>query len=163
MTRVISLFLPLLLALSSLPLGAAEPVPAAAFAARAKQTRDRLDLLFRHHNEPAPAPGPNQNPFRPPAGTAATTPVAANQTEEPAAIPTSDDLLLKQAVGALKITGIVKKLDGEINVTINGELYKEGGIITARAQGSPLYLRIRRISANSVTFGWNDSEIIQPF
>ncbi len=35
--------------------------------------------------------------------------------------------------------------------------------ITARVQGIPVYLRIRRISTNSVTFGLNDSELIQPF
>lgn len=145
---------------------AAELMPAAGFTARAKQTRERIDTLFRHRND-APAPtGPDQNPFRTATDipVAATTSSSAGQPADSAqpSFPTSDDVLLKQAVATLKISGTVV-IGGQINVSINQETYKEGGSIIARVQGTSVYLHVRRITSNSVTFALNDSEVIQAF
>ncbi len=159
------ILLGLLFAVLTAEIRAADGVPAAAIAARAKQTRARIDLLFRHRDEP-PAPlDPNQNPFRTPSDGSAIPPsIAATSPVEnqPPAELTSDDVLLKRAVGTLKISGTVV-IGDQVHVTINQETYKEGGIITARVLGSPVYLRIRRITTNSVTFVLNGSEMIQPF
>lgn len=142
---------------------AADPVPAAAFTARAKQTRERLEILFRHRDETPAAPTASQNPFRTSDDTP-TTAGAASATGEPAkaAPPSSEETTLKAAVATLKISGTVV-ISGQINVSINQETYREGSVITARVQGAPVYLRIRRISNNSVTFVLNELELIQPF
>jgi hypothetical protein len=149
------------------PASAADGVPPAAIIARAKQTKARIDVLFRHRNE-APAPvGPNQNPFRTssdvPVPTADTSPAgqAAEVVEPPA--PTSDDNLLKQAVATLKIGGTVILAGGQIHVSINQETYKEGGSIITRIQGTVVILNIRRITASSVTFALNDSVLTLAF
>jgi hypothetical protein len=70
--------------------------------------------------------------------------------------------LLKAAVATLKISGTVVVSD-QINVSINQETYREGSVITARVQGIPVYLRIRRITNNGVTFVLNQLELVQPF
>ena len=143
---------------------AAEPVPAAAFAARAKQTRERLEILFRHRDETPTFPTSNQNPFRTSDDTPATETAGPNQAGETvkASAPTSEEAMLKAAVASLKISGTVV-VSGQINVSINQETYREGSVITARVQGTPVYLRIRRITNNSVTFVLNELELIQPF
>jgi hypothetical protein len=166
MNRILHLPLWILSSLILVSVHAAESVPAAAFTARAKQTRERIDILFRHHNDaPTTPPGPNQNPFR----TAADVPAPAisSSADQPgesvqSSFPTSDDVLLKQAVATLKIGGTVV-IGGQINVSINQETYREGGSIIARIQGTPVYLHVRRITSNSVTFALNDSELTQPF
>lgn len=144
---------------------AADPVPATAFAARAKQTRERLEVLFRHRDEALTVPTSNQNPFRTADDTSSAGPTATpGQMGEPAkaAPPSSEESMLKAAVASLKISGTVI-VSGQINVSINQETYREGSVITARVQGTPVYLRIRRITNNSVTFVLNELELIQPF
>jgi hypothetical protein len=160
-SRVIASAL-LLIGPTAVPVRPADGVPAAAITSRAKQTRARIEILFRHRNDPPPPLDPGQNPFRTssdlPAAVAALSPNAGNQTAE----PTSDDVLLKRAVATLKISGTVV-IGDQVNVTINQETYREGGIITARILGTPVYLRIRHITPNSVTFALNDAELVQPF
>lgn len=143
---------------------AADPIPASAFAARAKQTRDRLEILFRHRDESPVVPTANQNPFRTSDDAPATSASSTNTPGEPArpAAPSSEESILKAAVATLKISGTVV-ISGQVNVSINQETYREGSVITARVQGAPVYLRIRRISNNSVTFVLNELELIQPF
>ena len=143
---------------------AADPIPASAFAARAKQTRDRLEILFRHRDETPSVPTASQNPFRTPDDPPASTTISASTPGEPPrpAAPSSEEAILKAAVATLKISGTVV-ISGQVNVSINQETYREGSIITACVQGTPVYLRIRRISNNSVTFVLNELELIQPF
>jgi hypothetical protein len=142
----------------------AESTPASAFATRAKQTRERLEILFRHRDEAPVSSNPSQNPFRTPNDASATTDENTTQpTESPKTIaPTSEEALLKAAVATLKISGTVVVSD-QINVSINQETYREGSVITARVQGIPVYLRIRRITNNGVTFVLNQLELVQPF
>jgi hypothetical protein len=140
---------------------AAEPASLSQAAARSKQVRARIDLLFRHRDE---SPGPiglNQNPFRtpadmPPASNSSTAAIE-NAQPVPPAFPTSDEALLTQAVSTLKVSGVVVAA-GQTHVSINQETYNEGSIITARVQGVPVYLRVLRIASDSVTFGLNGSE-----
>jgi hypothetical protein len=143
---------------------AADPVPASAFAARAKQTRERLEILFRHRDETPVFPSPSQNPFRSSDDTPSNTDAGPVQPVESAKPDTSssEEALLKAAVATLKISGTVV-VSGQINVSINQETYREGSVITARIQGAPVYLRIRRITNNGVTFALNELELIQPF
>jgi hypothetical protein len=143
----------------------ADGVPAAAIAARVKQTKARIEVMFRHRNDAPAAVEPNQNPFRTPSDASSASSIAPGgqpTDTQPPAEPTSDDVLLKRAVATLKISGTVV-IGDQVNVTINQETYREGGNITVRVLGAPVYLHIRRITPNSVTFALNDSELIQPF
>jgi hypothetical protein len=143
---------------------AAESTPASAFAARAKQTSERLEILFRHRDEAPVSFSPSQNPFRTPNDAPAATDDSTIQPTESTkdTAPTSEEALLKAAVATLKISGTVVVSD-QINVSINQETYREGSVIIARVQGIPVYLRIRRITNNGVTFVLNQLELVQPF
>lgn len=147
---------------ATVPVRPADGVPASAITSRAKQTRARIEILFRHRNDSPPPLDPAQNPFRTSSDLSAAVTSSSPNTGSQPAEPTSDDLLLKRAVATLKISGTVV-IGDQVNVTINQETYREGGIITARILGAPIYLRIRRITPNSVTFALNDAELVQPF
>ena len=48
-------------------------------------------------------------------------------------------------------------------LVINKASYKEGGILSVRLQGTPVYLRILRITANSVTLALNEARLTLRF
>ena len=53
---------------------------------------------------------------------------------------------------------------GDVQVlVINKASYKEGGILSVRLQGAPVYLRIISITANSVTLGLNEARLTLRF
>lgn len=126
------------------------------------QSRTRIDALFHFRNTPQPAPDLKQNPFRllndgssPAAPGAPVTPIA------PGIAPDSDEGMLQMGASTLKISGLVVR-EGSAQIGINGGLYKEGDVIPARVRGTLVYLRIRHITADSITLSLNEAELTLP-
>jgi hypothetical protein len=148
---------------------------------RFQQVRDRIAGLFAHRNETPPNFDPRKSPFRAagatPAAAAAATPAtplvsplsqgvpapsrsaAAPAVEAPPVTPPSTELaLLQQAVANLKVAGTIQ-IGGVAHLVINQVPYKEGDVLSAKAKGQPVYLRVKNISRYSYTLSINDVEL----
>jgi hypothetical protein len=149
----------LLLAGAMLPARAATPVIGSQLFA---ETDARIDDLFHYRTNPPKPPGPMDDPFR-----VGDAPLASNLNltgtgTGPLPPGASDDAILRQAAGSLVFGGILQV--GEVQVlVINKASYKEGGILSVRVQGNPVYLRILSITGNSVTLGLNDARLTLHF
>ena len=151
--------------------GAAEATgPTAAAAAKAsvvlplgprfKQTRARIEDLYRHRNAPPEPLTAKSNPFRPPGIAAATVapvrsapsgPVEPGTEPVPAAAdPQTAQMLLQQGTAALKISGFFE-IAGVTHLVINRRPYKEGDVVPTQVNGEAVYLRVRSIVDRSVT------------
>jgi hypothetical protein len=147
---------------------AATPAPLAAAAAtkapaapplspRFIQVRHRIDALFRHRTS-SPAPlDPRQNPFRPAGVFVAPIVAPDGRTTAPVEAPASDEVVLRETVALLKIGGVFEVAKKQHRV-VNGRPYKEGDVIPAQLQGQTIYLRIKALSAKSMTLGLKDVE-----
>ena len=127
-----------------------------------QETDARIQDLYQQRNSPPKPPGPLDDPFR-----VGDAPLASNlnlsgnssTTAEPA---TTDESLLRQAASTLVFGGILQVGDIQVLV-INKASYKEGGILSVRLQGDPIYLRILTITGNSVTLGLNEARLTLHF
>jgi hypothetical protein len=127
-----------------------------------QETDARIENLFQHRNNPPKPPGPLDDPFH-----VGDAPLASNLNltgEQPAGPPpgTSDESLLRQAAGTLVFGGLLQIGDVQVLV-INKASYKEGGILSVRLQGTPVYMRILSVTANTVTLGLNQARLTLHF
>jgi|GEM_PF-5041980 len=127
-----------------------------------QETDARIEDMFQHRNNPPKLPGPHDDPFQ-----VGDAPLASNLNltgkETPSVAPgTSDEAVLRQAAGSLVFGGLLQIGDVQVLV-INKASYKEGGILSVRLQGAPVYLRIISITANSVTLGLNEARLTLRF
>lgn len=130
---------------------------------RFNQVRSRVEVLYRHRNEPPTALGPRSNPFRPPgASPAAGEGEGTPGLPLPPPEPQSDAILLEQGAGTLKVSGIFE-IPGRTHVMINGRSYKEGDVVPAQVKGETIYLRVREIGRRSVTLALNEAEATLKF
>jgi hypothetical protein len=151
-----------LLAAVALPVRAATPVIGEKFF---QETNNRIEDLFQHRNNPPKPPGPLDDPFRigdAPLASSLNLSGDASSTGAATQLPASDDALLRQAAGGLTFGGILQIGDVQVLV-INKTSYKEGGILSVRLQGIPVYLRITSITNNSVTLGLNEARLTLHF
>lgn len=125
------------------------------------QVRDRINTLFQHRNDAPPAPDLRANPFRP-AGSAATPVGGPAPGAPPPELPGNDLALLQQAVATLKVSGTFERAD-QMYVVVNSRPYKKNEVIQSRAEGQPVYLRVREITRNTVTLALNDTELALKF
>jgi len=147
----------------------AEPKPAAPpLSPRFQQVRNRIEALFQHRLATPPEPNPQLNPFRPPgAAPLVVAGDAGGPDSETPPVPVlevrSSDLdLLQKSVATLKVNGSVIS-GGRIHLVINAKPYREGEVIQVQLEGEPIYLRLRKVSRNAVTFTLNGAEMTLKF
>lgn len=135
---------------------------------RFRKVRSEMDALYHYRLKPAPFDG-QKNPFRIPLGldvsseaAAETTKAAADTTALEPVTPDYSEKLLKSALATLKIGGVFV-MNGTAQLTIGGELHKEGDEFTARVPNATtgrirlVLLRVKHLSATSVTIAMADS------
>jgi hypothetical protein len=158
-----SLPLSALLAVAAVaPLQAATPVIGSDLI---QQTNARIEQLFHHRNNPPKPPGPHENPFRigdSPLASSLILSGGPGATKDSAPLANSDETTLRQAAASLVFGGLLQMGDLQMLV-INKATYKEGGLLTVRLQGTPVYLRIVSIKNNTVTLGLNEARLTLRF
>ena len=158
-----SLPLSALLAIAAVaPLRAAAPVIGSDLI---QQTNARIEHLFQHRNNPPKPPGPHENPFRigdSPLASSLNVNPGPGAIKGPVPLVNSDEAMLRQAAASLVFGGLLQMGDVQMLV-INKATYKEGGLLTVRLQGSPVYLRIVSIKNNTVTLGLNEARLTLRF
>jgi hypothetical protein len=169
--RCITLLIAATLAVATL--GAGEPPapakpPAPPLSPRFKQVRERIDALFQNRNETPAPPDARMNPFRPPGlpveapdSTVVAGGVALPESLVPR-VPPTDIARLQEGVATLKVSGTFEK-DGRLYLVINAKPYKDNDVIQTQVQGEPVYMRVRQISARSVTVVLNEAEMTLKF
>ena len=140
---------------------------------RFRKVRSEMDALYHYRAKPTPFESQG-NPFRIPAGmelltdsepTSASLGTKAAPTEATPIGPLTPDLaesLLKSAVANMRFGGVVT-MNGTVKVTVDGQLHKEGDILTIKVpnnkgQVRSIILRIKHLSASSVTLALQESE-----
>lgn len=139
-------------------LASAQPIVVPSLGPRYKQTRERVDELFRYRNGTLPVPDPQLNLFRV-AAYNSVFPELPVQTrvDEPAV---SDEMILKLAVATLK--GGTLTVGGRSYLTINQKRHTEGDIIVIRVRDRPVSLLLKHLTPNSATFSYKSAEIVVP-
>lgn len=149
------------------PVGAAPAAPVP-LSPRFQQIRTKIAALFDTRNAPPRPVDPRTNPFRP-VGAAPVAPIPAIEGAEPPPVVANSDLtLLQQAIGTIRVKGTVQRGKVMQLVITSGPgkegTYKEGDIINvALPTGDPVHLRVRSVSARSVTLTLNDAEMVLKF
>jgi len=139
---------------------------------RFQQVRDRIDALLKNRASTPLPPDPRFNPFRG-AGSVATVglrsvgPGAATDAAAAAVVPEADLLLLQDAVATLKVGGVVQRgkvFQLAIRSAPNKEgTYKEGDVINVTLPNNSVHLRVRRVTAHTVTLTLNNAEMTLSF
>jgi len=156
--------LPCLLSLL-LVLAAVRTLPAATPVIGAQlfqETNARIEDMFQHRDNPPKPPGPADDPFRIGNPLAAGPSAGTAQDITGPAPGTPDEVILRQAAAGLVFGGLLQVGDVQVLV-INKGSYKEGGILSVRLQGTLFYLRILRITGNSITLGLNEARLTLHF
>jgi hypothetical protein len=134
---------------------------------RFRKVRSEMDSLYHYRIKPAPF-DPQWNPFRMPAIMLAATAEKSTsgpadnpknkQSEQPqqtSAAPEVGEILLTHAIAGMKIGGVVT-LDGTTQLTVDGQLHKEGDLFTTKVHGRFVPIRIKRLSTASVSLALDD-------
>ena len=138
--------------------------------ARFHRVRAEMDVLYHYRLKPAPFDGTG-NPFRITGAMAIAEPVepthgaaadassksAAAQIPQPNMAPEGGETLLKHAIEATRIGGVVT-MNNTTQLTVDGQLHKEGEVFTARVHGRLVLIRIKQLTTNSVTLSLDDPD-----
>jgi len=130
--------------------------------ARFHRVRAEMDGLYHYRTKPTPFDTAD-NPFRIPKGIdfsdekappaseklAPDAPVAAN------APPEFGEGLLTHAISLTRLGGVVTMND-TTQLTVNGELHKQGDVFTVRIQNRLVLIRIKLLSTSFVTLALDD-------
>jgi hypothetical protein len=133
---------------------------------RFRKIRAEMDALYHYRISPAAFNGEG-NPFRIPKGmdvsadSGAAAADASSRTgpveQVPIGPPPPDygEKLLRSAIAAMKIGGVVT-LNGTTQLTVDGQLHKEGDEFAAKVANSkgqlrPVLVKIRNLTTSSVT------------
>jgi hypothetical protein len=117
-----------------------------------KRTKERIESLLGPKRDTTPVPAGIPNPFRPPGNPEPAHPVGPLVPVE-----VTDTEMLARLAATLKINGLVE-LGGTQQVIINQLSYKEGDLVAVRAGEEATYLRVVRITSNSLTLELNKAE-----
>jgi hypothetical protein len=145
--------------------------------ARFRKIRAEMDALYHYRAKPA-AFDVAGNPFRVPVGVEMSADEEGSGTPGPAksanveaaqaapiqelVTPDTAEAMLKAAVGALRIGGVVVR-NGTTQFTIDGQLHREGDIFTAKVPANgkgpvrSIIVRIKRLTTDSVTIGMEEA------
>lgn len=91
-----------------------------------------------------------------PVGKDLTKP-AIPDTVQPLAAPEGGEVLLKHAIELTKIGGVVTMND-TTQLTVDGQLHKEGDLFTARVHSRLVGIRIKKLTNTSVTLALDDPD-----
>jgi hypothetical protein len=133
---------------------------------RFRRVRAETDALYHYRTKPPPFDA-HDNPFRIPGETDAAVitiargPVsdASQQNVRP---PDFAESLLKNALSTVRVGGVVS-MHGTIQLTVGGQLHKEGDIITASIPTSKgpfkaVHLKLIQLTEETAVFSLEDSE-----
>lgn len=137
--------------------------------ARFHRVRAEMDALYHYRIKPVPFDA-HWNPFRIP-GVADAAPadsagprVTAMDVSQPG-IPPPDlaENVLKAAISSVRVGGVVT-MKGTIQLTVDGQLHKEGDVFavrvpTLKADSKLIRIRIRSLSEAAVTFALEDTDV----
>lgn len=147
---------------------AAEPKPAGPpLSPRFQQVRNRIEALFQHRLATPPPPDPQLNPFRPPGAPLVAAGDAGGPDADNVPVPllevrSSALELLQQSMATLKVNGTMI-IGGRIHLVVNAKPYREGEMVQVQLEGEPFYLRLHKVSRNSVTFALHGAEMTLKF
>ena len=136
---------------------------------RFRKVRSEMDGLYHYRIKPAPFDA-HWNPFRMPAlmlvSSAEKTQAAtadnsklkpSDQSQQSQAAPEVGEALLSHAIAGLRIGGVVTR-DNTTQLTVDGQLHKEGDAFTTKVHGRPVLIRIKHLSTASVTLALDDPD-----
>jgi len=134
---------------------------------RFRRVRAEMDGLYHYRIKPAPFDA-RWDPFRMPAlmlvstGEKAQASTADNSKNKPAdqsqqttAALELGEVLLAHAIAGLRIGGVVT-LGDTTQITVDGQLHKEGDVFTTKVRGRLVLIRIRHLSVAAVTLALDD-------
>ena len=137
--------------------------------ARFHRVRAEMDGLYHYRIKPAPF-DPSGNPFRISGAMAITEsaspsqPVSQDSSKAQQAqvvqqniAPEGGELLLKHAIEATRIGGVVTMND-LTQLTVDGQLHKEGDVLTAKVHSRLVLIRIKHLTTTSVTLALDDPD-----
>ena len=129
--------------------------------ARYALTDQRIAELVGRRLNPQPLPATLPNPFY--AGVEMAE--LAAPEPPPELIPDSPDIsdadTLAKIVPTLRFSGLVTR-DRQLHVIINSIVCKEGDVIPISGRDTPLFIQVRKITPDAITFGLNDAETTTP-
>ena len=135
--------------------------------ARFHRFRAEMDMLYHYRLKPAPF-DTTGNPFRitgtmaiaeptEPSAKDSSVKSAPTQIAQPNIAPEGGEILLKHAIEATRIGGVVT-MNNTTQLTVDGQLHKEGEVFTARVHGRLVLIRIKLLSTSSVTLSLDDPD-----
>ena len=130
--------------------------------ARFHRVRAEMDGLYHYRIKPTPFDA-SVNPFRLTAGMGLTSPVAAptgKSMAEPASNSNQEefgDALLAHAVAITRLGGVVVMND-TTQLTVDGQLHKQGDVFAVRIRSRLVLIRIKNLSTTFVTLALDDPE-----
>jgi hypothetical protein len=119
--------------------------------ARFHGVRSKMDALYHNRIKPAPF-DPSSNPFRiltakyVPEGNAGKGLPLAGGAEG----------ILKQAIAAVRIGGVVT-MDGVTQLTVDGQLHKEGDVFAAKVQTKLVLVKVKALTTETATLSLEGS------
>jgi hypothetical protein len=132
--------------------------------ARFRKIRAEMDGLYHYRIKPTPFDA-SMSPFRIPVGmeysdgVKAPLPVSSKSPVEapiaPNAPPEFGETLLSHAIALTRLGGVVTMND-TTQLTVNGELHREGDVFTAKVQSRLVLIRIKKLSTTFVTLALDD-------
>jgi hypothetical protein len=132
--------------------------------ARFHRVRAEMDGLYHYRTKPVPF-DTTDNPFRIPEGVdfsdEKAPPVspskkpAADAPAAPNAPPEFGDGLLTHAIALTRLGGVVTMND-TTQLTVNGELHKQGDVFTVKVQNRLVLIRIKLLTTAFVTLALDD-------
>jgi hypothetical protein len=131
--------------------------------ARFHRIRAEMDGLYHYRTKPSPFDIAD-NPFRIPEGinfSEEKTPPASAKTPSaeaplaPNAPPEFGESLLTHAIALTRLGGVVTMND-TTQLTVNGELHKQGDVFTVKIQNRLVLIRIKLLTTSSVTLALDD-------
>jgi hypothetical protein len=134
--------------------------------ARFHRVRAEMDGLYHYRIKPV-AFDASSNPFRITAAMGATIQAAqpavgtkgiADQAPPVVAPDETGDILLSHAIALAKLGGVVVMND-TTQLTIDGQLHKEGDVFTVKVRSRLVLIRIKSLSTTSVTLALDDPEV----
>jgi hypothetical protein len=133
--------------------------------ARFHRVRAEMDGLYHYRIKPTPFDSA-ENPFRFTAGmgVASSEPQpsvrsksAADQTEPGSAPDELGEALLAHAIAVTRLGGVVVMND-TTQLTVDGQLHKEGDVFAVRIRAKLVLIRIKKLSTTFVTLALDDPE-----
>jgi hypothetical protein len=119
--------------------------------ARFHRVHAKMDVLYHHRIKPAPF-DPSGDPFK-----IATAKYVAPSVEGKGPAPgSSAESILKQAVAAVRIGGVVT-MDGITQLTVDGQLHKEGDVFAARVLTKLVLVKVKSLTTETVTLALEGS------